>query len=149
MINRDKIKPSDVAAHLANLPGMTEMNAWQLLDPSDKQNVPKAVTFLQSLLQLKDLPAPLTPSENQKRKALIFAAEMMGFFMRPFIEVDMDLANQLQNLATYPFLAVFYSPPWVSMDSSWTPHSPHGVLMDFVWTMVNFGEICLIECNSY
>ena len=77
--------------------------------------------------------------------------------------------------------AVFYSPPRVSMDSSWTPHSPHGVLMespwsphrvlmeslwsphkvpvesswsprgvlmDFVWTMVNFGEICLIECNS-
>jgi hypothetical protein len=84
---------------------MTEKNAWQLLDPSDKQNVPKAVTLLQSLLQLKDLPKPLDPSENQKQKALIFAAEMMGFFIRPFIEVDMDIANQLQNLATYSFLA--------------------------------------------
>jgi hypothetical protein len=29
----------------------------------------------------------------------------MGFFIRPFIEVDMDIANQLQNLATYSFLA--------------------------------------------
>jgi hypothetical protein len=105
MINKDKIKPSDVAAHLAKLPGMTEKNAWQLLDPSDKQNVPKAVTLLQSLLQLKDLPKPLDPSENQKQKALIFAAEMIVFFIRPFIEVDMDIANQLQNLATYSFLA--------------------------------------------
>jgi hypothetical protein len=82
MINKDKIKPSDVAAHLAKLPGMTEKNAWQLLDPK-----------------------PLDPSENQKQKALIFAAEMIVFFIRPFIEVDMDIANQLQNLATYSFLA--------------------------------------------
>jgi hypothetical protein len=29
---------------------------------------------------------------------------MMGFFMRPFIEVDMDIVNQLQNLTTYSFL---------------------------------------------
>ena len=29
----------------------------------------------------------------------------MGYFVRPFIEVDMDLVDQLQNLATYSFLA--------------------------------------------
>src|ERR1700683_1614752 len=29
---------------------------------------------------------------------------------------------------------VFYSPPRVSMDSSWTPHSPHGVLMESSWS---------------
>ena len=29
---------------------------------------------------------------------------MMGYFMRPFIEVDMDLTDQLQNLAIYSFL---------------------------------------------
>src|SRR6202050_3151660 len=52
-----------------------------------------------------------------------------------------------------------WSPHGVPMESPWRPHglpivlmesswSPRGVLMDFVWTMVNFGEICLIECNS-
>lgn len=59
-------------------------DAWQLLDPSDKQNILKAVTLLQSLLQLKDLSEPLTSSENQKQKALIFAAEMMGYFYETF-----------------------------------------------------------------
>jgi hypothetical protein len=66
MINKDHVKPSDVAAHLAELPGMTIKDAWKLLDLSDKQNVPKAVTLLQSLLQLKDLSQPLNPTHNQK-----------------------------------------------------------------------------------
>src|ERR1700683_4029284 len=34
---------------------------------------------------------------------------------------------------------------WSLMESSW---SPHGVLVDSMWTMVNFGEICLIEVNA-
>jgi len=29
----------------------------------------------------------------------------MGYFMCPFIDVDMNLTNQLENLATYSFLA--------------------------------------------
>ena len=61
MINQDEIKPSDIAAHLAMLPDMDVKLAWQLLDPADKQNVPKAVTLLQSLLQLKDLPTSKHP----------------------------------------------------------------------------------------
>ena len=73
----------------------------------DKQNVPKAVTLLQCLVKLKDLSEPMIPSENQKRKAIIFifAAEFMGYFMRPFIDVDMNLTEQIENLATYTFLA--------------------------------------------
>jgi hypothetical protein len=105
MINQDEIKPSDIAAHLAMLPDMDVKSAWQLLDPADKQNVPKAVTLLQSLLQLKDLPTPENPAQNQKRKAIIFAAQFMGYFMRPFTDVDMNLNDQLENLVTYSFLA--------------------------------------------
>ena len=29
-----------------------------------------------------------------------------------------------------------------------SPTGFHGLLANSVWTMVNFGEICLIECNS-
>src|SRR6202050_5809798 len=36
--------------------------------------------------------------------------------------------------------------PQVLKKYSW---SPRGVLMDFVWTMVNVGESCLIECNIF
>ena len=31
--------------------------------------------------------------------------------------------------------SVFYSPPQVSMDSLWTPHSPRGVLMESLWSL--------------
>ena len=104
MINQNEIKPSDIAAHLAMLPDMDVKSAWQLLDPADKQNVPKAVTLLQSLLLLKDLPIPEHPAKNQKQKAIIFAAEFMGYFMWTVIDIDMNLTNQLENLATYSFL---------------------------------------------
>jgi len=87
------------------LPDMDVKSAWQLLDPADKQNVPKAVTLLQSLLQLKDLPTSEHPAKNQKWKAIIFAAEFMGYFMCPFTDVDMNLVDRLKNLATYSFLA--------------------------------------------
>ena len=105
MINQNVIKPSDIAAHLAMLPDMDVKSAWQLFDPADKQNVPKAVTLLQSLLQLKDMPTLEHPAKNQKRKAIIFAAEFMSYFMHPFIDVDLNLTNQLENLATHSFLA--------------------------------------------
>jgi len=45
---------------------MTQDKAYQLLDPADKQNVPKAITLLQSPLQLKDLPPPLLPGPHAK-----------------------------------------------------------------------------------
>src|ERR1700683_1645655 len=42
------------------------------------------------------------------------------------------LKRPMRKFRAHTIYAVFYSPPRVSMDSSWTPHSPHGVLMDFV-----------------
>jgi hypothetical protein len=105
MINDTNIRPSDVVDQLALLPNMSVEKAYQLLDPSDKQNVPKAVTLVQSLLQLKDLPASPNPTVNQCRHVIVFVAEMMGYFMWPFITVNMTLSEQVRSLATYAFLA--------------------------------------------
>ena len=84
---------------------MSVEKAHQLLDPSDKQNVPKAVTLVQSLLQLKDLHISPNPTINRCRHAILFVAEMMGYFMQPFITVTMTLSKQVRSLATYAFLA--------------------------------------------
>src|SRR6267154_4650352 len=84
---------------------MSVEKAHQLLDPSDKQNVPKAVTLVQSLLQLKDLRISSNPTINQRGQAILFVAEMMGYFMQPFITVTMTLSKQVRSLATYAFLA--------------------------------------------
>ena len=64
MINDVNITPSDVVDQLVLLPNMSVEKAHQLLDPSDKQNVHKAVTLVQSLLQVQDLPASLNPTIN-------------------------------------------------------------------------------------
>ena len=55
-------------------------------------------------MSLKDLPTLEHPAKNQKRKAIIFVAEFMGYFMCLFIDVDMNLTNQLEKV-TYSFLA--------------------------------------------
>lgn len=51
---------------LVQLTDMTLEKACQLLDPPDKQNVPKAVSLIQHLLQLKDLPPHLNPTHNHR-----------------------------------------------------------------------------------
>jgi hypothetical protein len=48
MINDANIRPSDVVDQLTLLPNISVEKAYQLLDPSDKQNVPKGVTLVQS-----------------------------------------------------------------------------------------------------
>ena len=105
MINDATIKPGDIVDQLAMLPNMSVEEAHQLLDPLDKQNVPKVVTLVQSLLQLKHLSASLNPTVNQCGHAIAFVAEMMGYFMWPFITVNMTLSEQVRSLATYTFIA--------------------------------------------
>ena len=107
MINDANITSSDIVDQLAMLPNMSVEKAHQLLDPSDKQNVPKAVTLVQSLLQLKTLHASSNPTINQHQHAIVFVAEMMGYFMWPFITVNMTLSEQVRSLATYTFLAAY------------------------------------------
>ncbi|KAF8126233.1 hypothetical protein K438DRAFT_1508813, partial [Mycena galopus ATCC 62051] len=79
--------------------------AKQLLDPSDKQNVPKAVSLIQRLYSLENLPPPPNPVEFQTRKAITFFARVLSFFAFPFIKVEMSLSQQVESLATYAFLA--------------------------------------------
>lgn len=84
---------------------MSSKQADQLLDPADKQNVPKAVKLLQHLLLLQDLDIMRTPSAAHHHKSLNFMGQMMGHFLLPFISVDMSLSEQVQSLSTYAHLA--------------------------------------------
>src|ERR1700683_3286399 len=59
---------------------------------------------------------------NQKMKAQIGERT---------IALPMKLPMKMMSCDKF---AVLYSPPLVSMDSSWTPHSPHGVLMESSWS---------------
>ncbi|KAI1795787.1 hypothetical protein LXA43DRAFT_1090426 [Ganoderma leucocontextum] len=95
----------NVYDHLRRLPAMTADKARQLLDPADKQNVPKAVTLLQRLLELKTKAEPSTrPSERRRGENLSFLAEVFGLFVRPFTFIEMSLSEQIRSLSTYAHL---------------------------------------------
>ncbi|KAI0729017.1 hypothetical protein C8Q72DRAFT_761808, partial [Fomitopsis betulina] len=91
---------------------MSDEDAQQLLDPADKQNVPKAVRLVQELLSIKDQQHAneLLPTKAHRRHLLSFFAEILGFFVRPFITISMALSTQICSLATYShLLAVMWS----------------------------------------
>ncbi|KAJ6526383.1 hypothetical protein B0H19DRAFT_970619 [Mycena capillaripes] len=98
------LMPTDVIKHLAILPHVTIEKAKGLLDPLDKQNVPKVVTLVQEMYTLRDLPMPENPSEGKTRHAINVYAEFMGYLIFPFIDVDQSLSQQIRSLATYAHL---------------------------------------------
>ncbi|KAJ6609768.1 hypothetical protein B0H10DRAFT_2295284 [Mycena sp. CBHHK59/15] len=105
MIFMMNIKLENIIKHLCEPDEMTEDKARQLLDPADKQNIPKAVGLIQQLGKLKDLPIPRNPTLAHERNTIIFFSEVLGYFVFPFITVDMDLSEQVRSLATYTHLS--------------------------------------------
>ncbi|KAJ7025828.1 hypothetical protein C8F04DRAFT_1046127 [Mycena alexandri] len=105
MVGKTNIQPHDIVEHLAALPDVTLAQAKELLDPSDKQDVPKAVTLIQRLCHLKDLPPPSNPIQTETRRSIAFFSRVLSYFLLPFITVEMSLSEQVESLSTYAFLA--------------------------------------------
>jgi hypothetical protein len=104
-IGSNTIQSVDVFNALTNIHGMTEDKANLLLNPADKQNVPKAVNLLQSLFDLKEKSlANVTPTDYTRLQGIIFFATVLSFFLIPFINVHMPLSQQIQSLSTYSHL---------------------------------------------
>ena len=101
----DKIVTSSMVLQQLQTLGLPLGEAQRLLDPADKQNVPKAVSLIQHLLLVRDLPESSTPSMARHQKSINFLATMMGYFLLPFISIDMSLSEQVQSLSTYAHLA--------------------------------------------
>jgi hypothetical protein len=106
LINDTTIQVADILHNLMRLPGMSSATANELLNPADKQNVPKAVNLVRSLVRLKTLPDPLNPTDSRRRHTLIFLAQVLDFFVLPFINIEMTLSQQIRSLSAYAHLAV-------------------------------------------
>jgi hypothetical protein len=105
LIDDTNIQVADILLNLMQLPGMSSATANELLNPADKQNVPKAVNLVRSLVRLKKLPDPLNPAESHRRHTLIFLAKVLDFFVLPFINIEMTLSQQIRSLSAYAHLA--------------------------------------------
>ena len=73
-----------------------------LMDPADKQNVPKAVALIQLINKLQALDTVgYTLSQAGEHKALTAISTIFSAFMNPFIDTCMSLVEQLMSLSKY------------------------------------------------
>jgi hypothetical protein len=86
------------------LAGMSPETAHKLLNPADKQNVPKAVNLVQSLLKLQKLLESINLTEICHRHTFVSFARVLNHFVLPFISIEMTLSQQVQSLSAYAHL---------------------------------------------
>jgi hypothetical protein len=105
MVHDTLITAADIIKQLAALPNLSAENANSLLNPTDRQNVPKAVSLIQYLQLVKGLPALAHPGGQNSRDKINFMSKMLGLFVLPFITIEMSLSQQLESLSTFSHLA--------------------------------------------
>ncbi|KAF8156094.1 hypothetical protein B0H34DRAFT_799154 [Crassisporium funariophilum] len=73
---------------------LSNKQARELLDPADKQNVPKAVNLLQTLKEQSVLmPDDASPTHLSRLKRVNLLAVILSKFLLPFINVNMTIAT--------------------------------------------------------
>lgn len=106
LVHRTVVNKNQLRSHLARLPDIDAKTIKSLIDPADKQNVPKAVALIQYIGQLRNLnTSSYTPSRLEEHCVLGVLGEVFNSFMRPFIDVQMTLTEQVTSLIKYSHLA--------------------------------------------
>ena len=111
LVNRLIANKNHIRSHLIQLPETDVKMVESLVDPVDKQNVPKAVTLIQLINKLQTLDtASYTPSQVEEHRALVAIGTVFSAFVDPFIHSHMSLADQLTSLSKYAHAAfAFYA----------------------------------------
>ena len=102
-ISGTTLMPQDARNTLQCYP-MTEKQADALLDPADKQNVPKAVNLVASLAEIEKRQYLKLPSIGARIRRTIFLAKVLSYFLDAFTHVEMSLSEQIRSLSTYAHL---------------------------------------------
>ncbi|KZV81507.1 hypothetical protein EXIGLDRAFT_779657 [Exidia glandulosa HHB12029] len=101
------LRPTDIVAHLTASGKLSTDTAVQLLDPADKQNVPKAVALMQHLHDIaaeterSSSTATSVPTLDVRQRRISAFSEILWLFVRPFITPEMTLAEQLESLSAF------------------------------------------------
>lgn len=101
IINVDTIR-----RHLRRDPDLSELDIQVLTKPTDTQDVPRAVRFLETLGKLSALPrSSCNPTELEEIDVLSVISEMFLAFLHAFIRVDWSLSEQITSLSKYAHMA--------------------------------------------
>jgi len=108
LVRTTVVNKNHLRSHLVQLKDVSEKVVESLIDPADKQNVPKAVALIQHLGRLRDLDtSTYTPSQLEEHCALVILGEAFNSFMCPFTNIQMSLTDQLTSLIKYAHLTFF------------------------------------------
>ncbi|KAJ7447664.1 hypothetical protein FB451DRAFT_1535824 [Mycena latifolia] len=101
-INRDLL-----LSWLERLPDhdWSETSIHTLLDPSDAQDVPRAIKLLLCVVEISKLdPSDFDPSEAAEFEALCLLGEALDAMLQPFINTDLSLSEQIKSLIKFSHL---------------------------------------------
>jgi len=102
LVNRSIANKNHIRSHLIQLPETDVKMVESLVDPADKQNVPKAVALIQLINKLQTLDtAAYTPSQADEHETLTAIGTIFSSFADPFIDVNLSLTEQLISLSKY------------------------------------------------
>jgi hypothetical protein len=107
LINQVAINPGILAKHLA-LSGLCRRDILFLLEPSDSQDVPRAVELIKSLgnIASKELKQP-NPSTVEEHAAILVLSELYLAFLHPFLDPSISLSRQMELLSKYAHMAAY------------------------------------------
>jgi len=95
-ISRDLLLP-----WLERLPDndSSETTIHALLDPSDAQDVPRAIKLMLSIVEIGDIdPEDFDPSEAAEFEAIRLLGEFFDALLQPFINTELSLSEQIESL---------------------------------------------------
>lgn len=76
-----------------------EINITNLLNPSDAQDVPRAIKLLLSIVRISELYSDnFDPSEAAEFEALCVLGETLDTLLQPFINTELSLSEQIESL---------------------------------------------------
>lgn len=83
----------------------SETTLHALLDPSDAQDVPRAIKLLLCIVELGQLdPDDFDPSEMAEFEAICLLGELLDAWLQPFINVSLPLSEQIKSLVKFSHL---------------------------------------------
>lgn len=141
MISGTLITPVLLRFHLKEA-GLNSIRIDNLLNPTDRQNVPVCFTLLKEIWTLEDPKPTDKPTFVKARNALQVLGTLFRHLVLPFVQVTLSLHEQLVHLSAAAHLANFL----FTINDAWTAALPALTYKDII-LMVKNAYFCVAKAK--
>lgn len=100
------ITPRIIIHHLRRNPDLGEQKIQDLMNPSDPQDVPRAIELIRAISATSSLPLEsCNPTEHHEAGMISLIGEAFSAFMEPFIQPSWSLTEQVISLSKYAHMS--------------------------------------------